>query len=41
MTDGYKICVFNVPAREVEENNKMSLGPTNSEGTTDIHEKSQ
>lgn len=41
MTDGYKICVFNVHAREVEENNRMPLGPKNSEGISDTHEKSQ
>lgn len=36
-----KSCIFNVHAREAEENNRMSLGPKNSEVTTDIHEKSQ
>lgn len=41
MTDGYKICVFNVHAREVEENNRMPLGPKNLEGISDTHEKSQ
>lgn len=41
MTDGYKICVFNVRAKEAKENNQVSLGPKNSEVTTDMHEKSQ
>lgn len=36
-----KSCVFNVHAREAEENNRMSLGPKNSEVTTDTHEKCQ